>query len=138
MKSNLEVIMQRTLLAVILVLSSSQALAAQNHTFPEPSYRILPREAGAILPPFLEGGAIRAAGDTLIWQIKETVALASFRMVGDTLQLVEIPNGNQHCGPVTGAYRLRFAADTITPELVTDECEGRRMGMTQMRLLPNR
>jgi hypothetical protein len=131
--------MQRTLLTIILVVGSSQALAAQNrHTLLQTSYRILPRDAGAILPPFLEGGALHVAGDTLIWQLKESLALASFRTVGDTLQLVDIPGGNLVCGPMTGAYRLLFAADTITPELIADDCEGRRMGLTQMRLVPNR
>ena len=131
--------MQRTLLTLVLVVGSSQALAAQNrHTFLQTSYRILPRAAGDSLPPFLEGGALHVAGDTLIWQIKGDVALVSFRTVGDTLQLVDIPGGNLVCGAVTGAYRLRFAADTITPELIADDCEGRRMGMTQMRLVPDR
>ena len=132
--------MQRTLLTIILVLGWSQVLAAQNrHTLLlQTSYRVLPRNAGATLPPFLEGAALHIAGDTLIWQLKESLALASFRTVGDTLQLVDIPGGNLVCGPMTGVYRLLFAADTITPELIADDCEGRRMGMTQMRLVPNR
>src|SRR5262245_4312848 len=99
--------MLRPLLTVFLLVGSSQALAAQHsNTLPQTGYRILPRAAGTALPEFLEGGAIRVAGDTLIWEIKGNLSLASFRTAGDTLRLVEIPRGNPVCGSVTGTYHL--------------------------------
>jgi hypothetical protein len=109
---------------------------SQTRPFTAAAYRLISRTPTDTLPALLQGGVLFISADTLIFALKDNLAIFAFRVVADDLEVRDVPGGTLPCGPAPALYRMRSQHDTLAFDSIDDQCAGRADGMASMRLVP--